>query len=102
MLDGQQLIFSPHLICASESYAYGSICTALDVRLGRLGAAAVPIRPDKSTCTLRFCPGPDSDGQHMVHKAELVKILVGIHLIETKKRDWKADVAIAKRAHMPE
>jgi hypothetical protein len=52
---------------------------------GKVGAATVlpVIEPDKSAPTLHFCLGPDS--KHMAHGAELVGILLGIHLIETEK-----------------
>lgn len=50
---------------------------------GKVGAAAVLIREGNPVRTLHFHLGPDNE--HTVHEAELVGILLGIHLIGTEK-----------------
>jgi ribonuclease HI len=51
---------------------------------GKVGAAAILKREGNSDRTLRFHLG--SADHHTVYKAELVGILMGLHLIKTKKR----------------
>ena len=52
---------------------------------GKVGAVAVLLRADKPTYILHFHLG--SEEEHTVHKAELVGILLGIHLINTERRN---------------
>jgi len=51
---------------------------------GKVGAAAILIRKDRPDRTLHFHLG--TEAEHTVHEAELVGILLAIHLIGTKKR----------------
>ena len=51
---------------------------------GKVGAAAVLIRSGNPVRKLHFCLGLES--KHTVHEAELVGILLGLHLISTEKR----------------
>jgi len=51
---------------------------------GKVGAAAILLREGRPTRTLHFHLG--SEGKHTVHKAELVGILLGLHLISTEKK----------------
>ena len=48
-----------------------------------MGAAAILTRKDKLDCTLHFHLGPDT--KYTVHEAELVGMLLAIHLIDTKE-----------------
>jgi ribonuclease HI len=50
---------------------------------GKVGAAAVLIRPGKETCKLHYHLG--STEHHTVFEAELVGLLLGLHLIKTEK-----------------
>ena len=50
---------------------------------GKVGAAAVLLRAGNPVRTLRFHLGPEKE--HTVHEAELVGILLGMHLIKTEK-----------------
>ena len=52
---------------------------------GKVGAAAILIRKDIPDHTLYFHLGPDT--VHTVHEAELVGMLLALHLIATKKRN---------------
>ena len=58
---------------------------------GKVGAAAVLIRPGRPTRTLHFHLGPDTE--HTVHEAELIGIILALHLIKTEK-DKKASFSI--------
>jgi ribonuclease HI/exonuclease III len=51
---------------------------------GNTGAAAVLLRDGKTPRTLQYRLGPDSE--HTVHEAELIGLLLGMHLIKTEKR----------------
>jgi len=51
---------------------------------GKVGAAAILLREGRPIRTLHFHLG--SEGKHTVHKAELVGILLGLHLISTEKK----------------
>jgi hypothetical protein len=51
---------------------------------GKVGAAAVLMRKGRHTQTLRFHLGPESE--HTVHEAELVGILLGLHILSTEKK----------------
>jgi len=51
---------------------------------GQVGAAVVLLRAGKTQHTLHLHMGPEEE--HMVHKAELVGILLGLHLISTEKQ----------------
>ena len=51
---------------------------------GKVGAAAILIRTDRPTHTLHLHLG--SEDKHTVHKAELVGILLGLHLISTERK----------------
>ena len=50
---------------------------------GKVGAVAVLIRAGNPTRILHLHLGPESE--HTVHEAELVGIMLGIHLIGTEK-----------------
>jgi len=52
---------------------------------GKVGTATILIRKDAPDRTLHFHLG--SDTKHTVHKAELVGILLALHLIATEKRN---------------
>ena len=51
---------------------------------GKVGVAAVLTRRGNPPCALHLYLGPETE--HTVHEAELVGILLGMHLIATKKR----------------
>ena len=51
---------------------------------GKVGAAALMIRQGEPNRTLHYHLGPSS--KHTVHEAELVGILLGLHLIRTDKK----------------
>ena len=51
---------------------------------GKVGAAAVLKRADQPTRKLHFHLGPST--HHTVHEAELIGILLGLHLIKTDKK----------------
>ena len=51
---------------------------------GKVGAAAILLREGRPTRALHFHLGPE--GKHTVHEAELVGILLGLHLINTEKK----------------
>ena len=51
---------------------------------GKVGAAALLLREGESDRTLHYHLGPSS--LHTVHKAELVGLLLGLHLIKTERR----------------
>jgi hypothetical protein len=53
------------------------------VQGGKVGAATILIRNDKPDCTLHFHLGPETE--HTVHKAELVGMLLALHLISTEE-----------------
>ena len=55
---------------------------------GKVGAAAVLIRPGDRPRMLHLHLGPESE--HTVHEAELVGILLGIHLMATEKQGKKS------------
>jgi ribonuclease HI len=51
---------------------------------GKVGAAAILTRPGQPEQALHYHLGPNN--KHTVHKAELVGILLGIHLVKTKRK----------------
>ena len=51
---------------------------------GKVGAAALLIREGEQDRTLHYHLGPSL--QHTVHEAELVGLLLGLHLIKTERR----------------
>jgi ribonuclease HI len=51
---------------------------------GKVGAAAIMIKPGKPSRTLHFHLG--SDTEHTIQEAELVGLLLGVHLIKTEKK----------------
>jgi ribonuclease HI len=51
---------------------------------GKVGAAAIMLNPGNPTRTLHFCLG--SDTEHTVQEAELVGLLLGVHLIKTEQK----------------
>jgi ribonuclease HI len=51
---------------------------------GKVGAAAVLLNPGHWPCTLHYHLG--SDAEHTIQEAELIGILLGIHLIKTEKK----------------
>jgi ribonuclease HI len=55
---------------------------------GMVGAAAILTRPGKTDRTLRICLGTTK--QHTVLEAEMVDLILGIHLIATEKRNRKS------------
>jgi len=55
---------------------------------GKVGAAAVLTRQGKADRVLRICLG--TTNQHTVPEAEMVGLLLGIHLIHTEKRNRKS------------
>ena len=55
---------------------------------GKVGAAAILIRQGKPDRVLRLCLGTTE--QHTVPEAELVGLILGIHLITTEKRNRKS------------
>ena len=58
----------------------------------KVGASAVLIRKGRHTRTLHFHLGPSTE--HTVHEAELVGILLGLHLLRTEKKKGNAQVMI--------
>jgi ribonuclease HI len=50
---------------------------------GKVGAATVLIRKDRPDCILHYHLGPET--KHMVHEAELVGMVLALHLISTEK-----------------
>ena len=54
----------------------------------RVGALAVLTRQGKEDCVLRLCLGTST--QHTVLEAEMVGLLLGVHLIATEKRNHKS------------
>jgi len=52
---------------------------------GEVGAAAILLRAGKPTCNLHF--HLRSEDKHTVHEAELVGILLGLHLISMERRN---------------
>ena len=54
---------------------------------GKVGAAVILIHEGRHTQTLRFHLGPKAE--HTVHKAELVGILLRLHILSTKKENGK-------------
>jgi hypothetical protein len=75
MLDGQQLMFDPHLV--GESYAYGLIHVRGWVWPGWQGGRSHGTASDNARQVSSHTP----DSEHMAPGAELVGILLGIHLI---------------------
>jgi hypothetical protein len=65
----------------NESFKVYSDRSAQD---GVVGAAAVLIKPGKATCKLQYHLG--SAEHHTVFEAELVGLLLGLHLIKTEKK----------------
>jgi ribonuclease HI len=63
------------------------IFTDSSVLEGKVGAVAVLICKGRHSQTLRFHLGPDSE--HTVHKVEMVGILMGLHILSTKKNNGK-------------
>lgn len=57
------------------------------VHNGKVGVAAILMRQGKADCMLRLCLGTIE--QHSVSEAELVSILLGLHLIATEKQNCK-------------
>jgi ribonuclease HI len=55
---------------------------------GKVGAAAILMRPNGQHRILHFHLGPDNE--HTVHEAELIGILLAQHLIRTERRKNKA------------
>jgi ribonuclease HI len=53
------------------------------VQEGKVGVAAIPIRPGKETRKLHYHLG--TADQHTIFEAELVGLLLGLHLIKTEK-----------------
>jgi ribonuclease HI len=51
---------------------------------GKVGAAAVILKPGQAPRTLHYHLG--SDAEHTVQEAELVGLMLGIHLIQTEKK----------------
>ena len=51
---------------------------------GKVGAVALLIRQGEPNCMLHYHLRPSS--KHMVHEAELVGILLGLHLIKMDKK----------------
>jgi len=54
---------------------------------GKVGTAAILIREGRHTRTLRLHLGPETE--HTVHEAELVGILLGLHILSTEKKNGK-------------
>lgn len=51
---------------------------------GKVGAAAIIVKAEEPTRTLYYHLGPST--HHTVHEAELIGILLGLHLIKTSKK----------------
>ena len=62
----------------------GRVYTDGSAKEGKVRAAAILIREGKPTHKLQYHLG--SSTQHMVHEAELVGILLGLHLIKTDEK----------------
>ena len=58
----------------------------------KVGASAVLIRKGRHTRTLHFHLGPDTE--HTVHEAELVGIILGLHLLGTEKKKGRAQAMV--------
>jgi hypothetical protein len=54
---------------------------------GKVGAAAILIRAGRHTQILRLHLGPEAE--HTVHEAELVGIVLGLHILSTEKKNRK-------------
>ena len=54
---------------------------------GKVGAAAILICKGRHTRTLRLHLSPKTE--HTVHEVELVGILLGLHILSTKKKNGK-------------
>jgi hypothetical protein len=54
---------------------------------GKVGAAAILTREGRHTQTLRFHLSPKAE--HTVHEAELVGIILGLHILNTEKKSRK-------------
>jgi ribonuclease HI len=54
---------------------------------GKVGAAAILIRAGRHTWTLRLHLGLEAE--HIVYEAELVGIVLGLHILSTKKKNGK-------------
>jgi ribonuclease HI len=64
---------------------------------GKVGAAAILIRKNSPNRILHFHLGPEAE--HTVHEAELVGLLLAIHLISTEKRAAKTcSIAVDNQA----
>ena len=64
---------------------------------GKVGAAAVLIHKGRHSETLHYHLG--SDEEHMVHEAELVGILLGMHILSTRKgRKATATIGVDNQA----
>lgn len=51
---------------------------------GKVGTAVTLMRAGQPDRTLHYHLGPDSE--HTVHKAELISIMLGVHLVKTEKK----------------
>jgi ribonuclease HI len=65
---------------------------------GKVGAAAILIRPGKETRKLHCHLG--STEHHTVFEAELVGLLLGLHLIKTEKKRTKYAIGVDNQAAM--
>jgi ribonuclease HI len=63
------------------------IFTDGSVMEGKVGAAAILICEGRLTQMLRFHLGPNLE--HIVHEMELVGILMGLHILSTKKNNGR-------------
>jgi ribonuclease HI len=63
------------------------IFTDSSVLEGKVGAAVVLMHEGRHTQTLRYHLRPDSE--HTVHEAELIGILLGLHILSTEKKSRK-------------
>ncbi len=59
---------------------------------GKVGASAVMLHKGRHTRTLHYHLGLDME--HTVHEAELAGILLGLHLLGTKKKKGKTQAMI--------
>jgi hypothetical protein len=71
-----------------NSYKVIKVYTDGSAHGGMVGAAAILTRQGKEDCTLRICLGTTK--QHTVPKAELIGLILSIHLIATEKRNRKS------------
>lgn len=62
----------------------------------KVGAAAILKCKGKPNCTL--CLHLGTMEQHMVYKAELVGMIMGLYLIKTKKKNTKCTLSINNQA----